>query len=240
MSDARAKLAAALTKYQDAVAAAGKAKETLEKASSFVADLESQVEKFKALDNKIAAERAASIERALSAGEAPSLKASPELSAELIRKHDAENNLSAARQAVDVLEEKSKAADAAAKRTELEKEWAAAEVLASEAEELATAFAAEFEDLRRRYFVLQSMTEQRVRTDPSTLPASLPGSLIPSTTHIDFHRDVTTIMQLSSVIGSYEVNSKEQQVRDRSARTVKNFFARLQTDASAMIEDSPL
>ncbi|MBB4199198.1 hypothetical protein CCR94_01990 [Rhodoblastus sphagnicola] len=237
MSAAREKLATAISNYHDAVAAADKAKETLEKATAFVADLERQVGNFKALDKEIAASRAASIERALTAGETPSLEASPELSAELVKKHDAENRLSSARQAVGVLEEKFTAADAAAKRADLQKERSAAEVLASEAETLAASFSKDFEDLRRRYFILQTMTAQRIRIDPQTLPADMPSYLIRPDAHIDFAPDVSKVVGLASALGAYDSNSPEQIVRDGSARAAEEFFAALKGNASATIED---
>jgi hypothetical protein len=240
MNALREKLNAVISKYHDSVAAADNAKETLSRAQAFVSGLEAQASAFGAVDKKIAASRAASIEKAISAGEAPTIEISPELAAELAKKLDAENHLTAARQAVSVLQEKCDAFNQAAARSDLEREWAAAEVLSSESTGMAEAFAADFKDLRRRYFVLQAMTTQRVPIDPTTLPANLPSSLISPTTHIDFSDEVSKVVQLGAVIGSYEVNSREQQIRNESARAVEDFFDRLKNDASATIEDSLL
>jgi exonuclease VII small subunit len=240
MTGAREKLATAISNYDNAVAAAGNAKETLEKARDFVADLESQVESFKALDKEIAASRAAGIECALRAGETPTLEASPELVAELVKKQDAEKHLAAARQAVSVFEERLTTINQTVDRLGFEKERAAGEVLASEAEEMATAFASEFEALRSRYFVLHAITSQRVLVHPEAYPVGTPRHMIVPTAPVGFSREVARVVELASVIGAYQTNSHEQQVRDRSARAVDDFFSRLKSSASATIADSLL
>jgi hypothetical protein len=98
-SDVRGVLRSAIEAHKDAAEATAGALKNLDGAKSFVRSLEARVQSFADLDARISKERAVAIKAALAAGERPSMDLSPELAASNAEKVEAENQLSAARQA---------------------------------------------------------------------------------------------------------------------------------------------
>lgn len=102
--DPRGELEAAI-KIRDAVRETADASASaLELARKFLADLTSKVKAFDDLDKRIASERAGVLKAAMAKGEQPRFATSPELSAAMAGKVEAENQLAAATTAIAELE----------------------------------------------------------------------------------------------------------------------------------------
>ncbi len=232
----REKLRIAIEAYDAAVAAGEKAKETQAKAEGFVSDLEKQIETFEALDKEIAASWAEGIERAIAAGDVPTFEAAPALSAELIKKHDAENKLKAARQAVSSLAEKLAATAEVIARRDLEREWAAEAVIAAEAHEAAVAFNEKLDELRRDFYRLNAIRNQFVRIDPATKPAPLyPGQLVPTMRPVELSADVSRALEEVGVLGRYE-ERHGLAMGVEIAASVEGYFKALRLNSGAASE----
>ena len=240
MKNAREKLQAVIDAHQQAVEDVRKTGETLGRAQAFLADLVGNVAEFKTLDDDIAASRAAEIDRAMAAGETPTLEARPELISAAAKKVDAENKLSGARSAVAAIEKKLADLNKLVIRLDLEKEWAAEAVLGAEAQDAATAFLANLAAMRREFYRLLAVRGQWVRLDPETKPApSYPGQHVPTGRLAEISEDVKAALDEFGILGRHEERNGLGE-RDRIANAVAYQFKQLQIDASATIEDALL
>jgi hypothetical protein len=97
----RESLAAAIAERAAAEEAVRLAQESLEGADRLVDDLTAAVEAFAGVGERIAAERSAAVKAAVAAGTRPVFDPSPELADAMTRKAEADNQLSAVRQARD-------------------------------------------------------------------------------------------------------------------------------------------
>lgn len=103
MNAARQTLANAITRRDAAAASLRDAQAAVASARGLVADLAVTVAGFSSIDERIAAERAASLKAAMKAGVAPTFETSAELADAVARKAEAENQHRAARSALDEL-----------------------------------------------------------------------------------------------------------------------------------------
>jgi hypothetical protein len=232
MTPEREALAAAIAAHGEAIGAADKARETLDRAQAFVDDLEAQVAQFGDLDVRIASSRAESIKRAMATGATPTLEPSEELTAALLEKAEAEHKLSAARQALEALRGELDTANAAVKRAGLVKEWAAEKVLATELDGAAESFVARLSELRRDFYMLQFSMRQMVHRDPDApKPAVIAGDLRP----VVVSPAVVAAVR-ENVLGDSEARGG-MRVRDEVASHVRDYFTALKSDAGAVFGD---
>lgn len=236
---AREKLQAAIDAYNAGVADAQKAVEALNRAKAFLGELEASVAEFKNLDDEIAASRAENIERAMVAGETPTLDASPDLVAAAAKRADAENKLASAEGAIVSIEKKLADLNEKVARLDLEREWAAEAVLAAEAHSAAIAFHDDLAELRRKYYWIFAATSQRVRLDPKTLPKAIyPGQHVPAWRPVNVSIEVSRAIN-ESVLGNHE-ERHGLAMRNGASNAVSGLFTLLKYNADATLEDSKL
>ena len=138
-----------------------------------------------------------------------------------------------------LLEQELQQAQDEEKRCDLEREWAAAAVLAQEADAMATEFNEKIIELRRMSYLLQSMAFKQVRRAPNENTLAVPGHLYGNGPY----RRITMSKAVNEAVQENIIGFHEQHfgfgMRNLAGHSVSVFWNELQSNADATLNNDP-
>jgi hypothetical protein len=218
-----------------------RAEELLQRAQDMADSINEKRAQFDGLDDEIAAANADNVKRAIM-GESCVLTEAPQgFASQLVARDNANTQLQSVNEALPLLREQLESAKRRLYECDALRDAAAEQVIATEAEAMATAHLEKLDALRAEHYVLNFLSMQHVKRSPSeNVVASVPGQLYGSgpTRRVQMSPVVNEAAS-EQILGASEFKGGLR-VREAIGARVASYFRALKDDpdAALAIEES--